>query len=102
MATIAVAISRLRSTEKARVLRTNSETMAEEVNPASNASQLQEAIDVIVRTFDHPPSLSLDYSFDDGTKRTTFEIGTPDGETTYELRYEGRDDEEEPELVRHE
>lgn len=76
--------------------------MAEELNPASNASQLQEAIDTIVRTFDHPLRFSLDYSFDDGTKRTILEIGTPDGEITYELRYDGYDDGAEPELVQRE
>lgn len=63
-----------------------------------SASKLQEAIDTVVQTFDHPDAVSIDYAFEDGTKRTTFEIGQSGEGITYELVYEGRADETEPKL----
>lgn len=62
------------------------------------ASQLQEAIDTIVQTFDYPSSVSVDYEAADGTKRTTFEVSTPEGGATYELVYDGSEDDAEPTL----
>lgn len=67
--------------------------------PASKASQLQEALDTVAQTFDCPSNLSIRYTTTDGTKRTTFEIEAPNDESAYELRYDGHDDESEPELV---
>jgi hypothetical protein len=71
----------------------------ERSTPTDKASQLQEAIDRIVQTFDHPAALSIEYHFDTGTKRTAFEIQTSDDVLTYELRYDGQRDEMEPEII---
>lgn len=65
--------------------------------PFKNSSQLQEAIDTIVQIFDHPEAISINHLLEDGQKRTTFEITTEDI-VTYELVYNGHDDEAEPEL----
>lgn len=65
-----------------------------------HVSQLQEAIDTIVQAFDHPSSMTMDYEVDGNTKRTRFEVATTDGYTTYELVYEGLDDDAEPSLSR--
>lgn len=74
--------------------------MAEErPTPADNASQLQEAIDVIVQTFDYPAALSIEYTCDAGTKRTAFEIQIAEEETTYDLYYDGHRDEAEPRVT---
>lgn len=67
--------------------------------PAHKAAQLQEALDTVAQIFDYPASLSIRYAATDGTKRTTFEIGDQNGDSVYELRYDGRNDEAEPELV---
>lgn len=67
--------------------------------PVDNASQLQEAIDSIVQTFDYPGTLSIQYTYDDDAKRTIFEIRTGEREINYELRYNGYE-ETEPELTR--
>lgn len=64
------------------------------------ASQLQEAIDTVVQAFDYPSSISVDYEAIESTKRTTFEVTTADGSVTYELVYEGTEDEDEPEISR--
>lgn len=73
---------------------------ASEPSPLSgNAAQLQEAIDTIVQTFDHPDAISIEYTFVDGVKQTKFHVPTEDGETTYELVYDGQTDEAEPEFV---
>lgn len=69
-------------------------------NPAKQASRLQEAIDTIAQTFDHPRSLSINYTNSEGVKRSTIEVETPDGMLTYELRFAARDDETEPQLHR--
>ena len=58
--------------------------------PAHKAAQLQEALDMIAQTFDYPASLSIRYTTTDGAKRTRFEIDGPNGESVYELRYDGR------------
>lgn len=68
--------------------------------PPDRASQLQEAVDMIVQTFDHPTTLSIDYTVTGGEKQTTVDVVTPNGTVTYELVYDGRDDESEPELTR--
>jgi hypothetical protein len=79
------------------------ETMLEERStPTGNASQLQEAIDILVQMFDHPSTLSIEYHFDTGTKQTVFEVQTAEDVLTYELRYEGQHDEMEPEIIRRE
>lgn len=69
-------------------------------NPAKQASRLQEAIDTIAQTFDHPGSLSIDYTNSEGVKRSTIEVETPDGSLTYELRFAAQDDNTEPQLHR--
>lgn len=69
------------------------------VTPTSRASQLQEAIDAIVQSFDHPAEISIDYRADHGQKQTIFDILASDGDETYELVYDGRDDAAEPELT---
>lgn len=68
--------------------------------PGRRGSRLQEAIDTIVQTFDYPSELTIQYTVTDGKKRTTFEVESPDGGTTFELHYDGRDTEVEPELTR--
>jgi hypothetical protein len=68
--------------------------------PTERASQLQEAIDTIVRTFDYPTDISIEYASEDGTKRTRFIVNITDEERTYELSYDGTDEETEPELIR--
>lgn len=67
--------------------------------PVEKAPQLQEAIDVVVQVFDYPPDLSIRYNGSESTKRTRFEVDTGDGTSTYELRYDGRDEDADPELV---
>lgn len=42
--------------------------------PVDDASRSQEAIDTVVQTFDHPTTLSVDYSFEGDEKRTLFEV----------------------------
>lgn len=71
------------------------------VQPISleDSSRLQEAIDTIVQEFDHPTRVSIKYSLNDGTKQTIFTVETVDGDITYELVYDGRHDEVEPELT---
>lgn len=66
--------------------------------PSGSTSQLQEAIDTIVQSFGHPETISVTYTFEDGHKRTIIEVPTGDGTTTYELVYDGQDDDAEPEL----
>ncbi|WP_232688978.1 hypothetical protein [Halobacterium zhouii] len=66
--------------------------------PSGSTSQLQEAIDTIVQAFGHPETISVTYTFEDGQKRTMIEVPAGDGTTTYELVYDGQDDDTEPEL----
>lgn len=66
--------------------------------PPRSTSQLQEAIDTIVQSFGHPGAISVDYTFEDGQKRTTIEIPTEEDRVVYELIYDGQDDNAEPEL----
>lgn len=74
--------------------------MEEQETPADNASQLQEAIDTIIQTFDHPKTLSIEYTLDRGIKRTTFQISTSEKEEViYELSYDGQRDETEPKIA---
>lgn len=73
--------------------------MADQGSPSRRASQLQEAIDTIVQSFDHPDSVSLEYSFEGGQKRTELEIVSTERITIYELIYNTQDDEAEPELT---
>lgn len=61
-------------------------------------SQLQEAIDTIIQSFGHPETISLTYTFENGQKRTILDVPTGDDTATYELVYDGQDDDEEPEL----
>ncbi len=75
--------------------------MTEKRAPQSpKAAELQEAIDTIVQTFDHPVELSIHYSFEEGTKRTEIEIQTSEAVATYELVYDGGRDDAEPDLTR--
>lgn len=67
---------------------------------SDQSAQLQEAIDMIVRTFEYPETISIKYTLEDSEKRTIFEITTTDGSITYELSHRGDNDEAEPELVR--
>lgn len=69
------------------------------LSPDQDAPQLQEALDTIAHTFNYPSSFSVHCSATGRTKRTKFELETPDGTSTYELQYAGRDDDE-PELTR--
>lgn len=66
--------------------------------PTGSISQLQEAIDTIVKAFDHPEELSVDYTFQNGVKRTIIEISTGEDSNAYELVYDGQDENAEPEL----
>lgn len=68
--------------------------------PAESASQLQEAIDTIVQTFQHPPEISIKYTVSEGAKQTLIEVQRTDEESTYELVYNGELGESEPELTR--
>ena len=67
--------------------------------PSAEAAKLQEAIDMIAQTFDHPPTMSIQYSAEDGTTRTEFEIHTPEDVSSYEVRYDGQRDEAEPDIT---
>lgn len=67
--------------------------------PTARASQLQEAIDTIAQTFDHPDSLSIQYTFEEGEKQTIFTIQRADGQNTYRLRYDGSEADSEPVLT---
>ncbi len=67
--------------------------------PARKAAQLQEALGTVAQTFGYPASLSIEYTAVDGTKRTKFVVNGPNGKSVYELRYDGRDDEAEPEFT---
>lgn len=67
--------------------------------PPSNASpQLQEAIDTVVQLLDYPESISIEYTTEGEQKQTRFEVSTTDGSATYELIYNGRDENAKPEL----
>lgn len=73
--------------------------MAEEQQyPTGSISQLQEAIDTIVKAFDHPDDISVEYTFQNGVKRTIIEIPTGADRNAYELVYDGQDENAEPEL----
>lgn len=67
---------------------------------SDGAPQVQEAIDTILQSFDHPRTMSLEYTSNEGTKRTQIEVTTDAGAETYELVYDGRRDDQEPELSR--
>lgn len=71
----------------------------EQPSPIDRASQLQEAIDSIVGTFDYPGTLSIEYTYDGDTKRTVFEIQERERKIGYELRYNGYE-ETEPRLTK--
>lgn len=66
--------------------------------PSGSTSQLQEAIDTIVQSFGHPETISVTYAFENGQKQTRIEVPAGDGTTTYELVYDGQDDNAEPEI----
>jgi hypothetical protein len=44
--------------------------------------------------------MTMDYEVEGSTKRTRFEVATTDGRATYELVYDGSDDDAEPSLSR--
>lgn len=69
------------------------------VPPSRRASRLQEAIDTIVQAFDHPENVTIEYAVEGREKRTTFEIGAGADAAVYELVYDGRDEETEPDLT---
>lgn len=68
--------------------------------PTGDASRLQEAIDTIAQTFDHPPELSIETTAGNGVRRTTFVISAEGDERTFVLGYDGRSDDSEPRLER--
>lgn len=72
--------------------------MPEDTDPTRQAAQLQEAIDTIAQAFDHPSSLSIRYEVTDGEKITI--IGQKLTGEKFELTFDGRKDDAEPELVR--
>lgn len=74
--------------------------MSEKRPLTESASQLQEAIDTLVQSFEYPASMSIEYAVDDGTKRTVFTVETADETAKYEVVYDGATDEAEPELSR--
>lgn len=67
-------------------------------HPSGSTSQLREAIVTIVQSFGYPETISVNYTFEDGTKRTTIEILAADDSVWYELIYDGRDGDGEHEL----
>lgn len=69
-------------------------------SPVQNAGQLQEAIDMIVQTFDYPDSVSIHHTVADGIKQTQFEIETAADTHLFELTFDAHDDDAEPELTR--
>lgn len=82
-------------------VQTLSPDMPDTRHPQSGSnSQLQEAIDVIAQSFGYPETLSIEYTSRGGQKKTIFKIQTGDSGTTYELVYNGQDDNAEPVLNR--
>lgn len=67
---------------------------------ATDAPQLQEAIDTILQQFDHPTAISVEYITRDGRKYMTSVVETADETVKYELVYDGSRDDAEPELSR--
>lgn len=63
------------------------------------ASGLQEAVDAIADAFGRPTSFAVEYTVDDGTKRTTLAVDVGETDRRYELVYDGSDDGE-PRLLR--
>lgn len=61
------------------------------ISPAT----VQEAIDILVRAFDHAESLSIDYHVDDDVRRSRITLPSTPGPNV-ELRHE---DGQDPELV---
>lgn len=74
--------------------------MDQNQSPKRNAPLLQEAIDSLIQHFDHPESLSIEYTTSGRTKQTTFELETADENVTYKLVYDGTTDDVEPEFSR--
>lgn len=75
--------------------------MSEESVPSpASASRIQEAVDAIVRSFDHPPSIAVRYSTEDGTKRTVIEVETAERIDTYEVVHDGHNADTEPTIAR--
>lgn len=64
------------------------------------ASSVQEAIDSVVQTFDHPERLSVQYSSADGEKVTTIEIEDEGTVETFELQFQADQPDEKPVLKR--
>lgn len=64
------------------------------------AALLQEAIDLIVQTFDYPEQLSVQYSSVDGQKVTVIEIEREYGIETYKMEFQGDDPDRNPVLKR--
>lgn len=73
--------------------------MNRESNLSDRAATLQEAIDSIVQTFGHPEALKLSYENTGQEKRTIIEFADDAETVTYELRFDGSEADNEPELV---
>lgn len=74
--------------------------MTESQPDLTDAAQLQEALDMILQRFEYPSSVSVEYEYIDGSKRSTFCIERPDETLTYELVNAGPGDDIDPELTR--
>lgn len=63
------------------------------------AATVQEAIDTIVQAFDYPQAFELTYTSEKGTKRSIIEISDGEPGMTYELRFDGGQEDTEPTLT---
>lgn len=66
--------------------------------PEDSAATLQEAIDTVAQVFSHPVEMELHYRGDSGEKLTAITVTDGDETATYELRFDGSDDRNEPTL----
>lgn len=65
---------------------------------SDRAATLQEAVDKFVHTFEHPQTLDLHYESEGQEKQTAITVDDGDDAVTYELRFDGSEDENEPAL----
>lgn len=63
------------------------------------AATVQAAIDTIVQAFAYPHSFELTYTSENGTKRSVIDITDGEPGMTYELRFEGGQEDTEPTLT---
>lgn len=74
-------------------------TMGLDVDVNARAATLQESVDAIVQTFEHPQALELTYESDGQEKRTIIHVDRGEGTETYELRFDASEDGNEPGIV---